>query len=630
MAKIRVDVLLKDGTDEAAFIADVTSNTEVDLKNRLPNSPTLVVLKVEESYLSTLRSHSSVVTAEVEPPIAPTVTYPSIPSVYTLSNKQATGWESSPGSTDGRNCISLQHYYDTDIIRSDDKIGMHHEDDEMNLAGVDYYSTYNGKHVDIVNIDAGPTLSTLASRTGHPDFDDPDNTGTSRCVPVDWTDLEAASNNQVTNSSQGMFDAHTVAVLSAAAGVYGGFAKKANLYAAYAYWESGSPVDGNVEVFDAIKGWHNSKSNNGTTGLKNPTIILTPYGWPTTVIETAIEIEDIDSVTSAALGTSNQPGGGWGSDFTPFTDRNIIPVELYDKATSQWKWCITFPTQTINASFSTACAQAWDAGIVVINASGNWCGTYTGDDSAEFNGTYCSTSGTVTKYSVDFNANEITKGTTGITSHYNLRNYGFAGNPKCISVAAAANSESQPLLDPYSGRGPGVDIVGRGLYTFTAGDESNSTYSDGNKWQQFGGVSCAIPTVGGKAACMMEEYYVLNGAWPTPDQVKNMLIAESRPTLVSVATTNWSNVTGINTNIMPQGSMYARESPHNDLRPHLLVYDTHGGVINPYFTDLAGTPNRVAFWNTKSFNREHTYKERPTSGVLYPRPRKFDYPPPER
>ena len=32
MAKVEVDVLLKDGTDESTFINDVTSNDEVDLK----------------------------------------------------------------------------------------------------------------------------------------------------------------------------------------------------------------------------------------------------------------------------------------------------------------------------------------------------------------------------------------------------------------------------------------------------------------------------------------------------------------------------------------------------------------------------------------------------------------------
>ena len=65
MAKVNVDVLLKDGTDETTFINDVTSNSEVDLVNRLPNSPTLVILDVEESYFGTLRSHSSVVSVEV-------------------------------------------------------------------------------------------------------------------------------------------------------------------------------------------------------------------------------------------------------------------------------------------------------------------------------------------------------------------------------------------------------------------------------------------------------------------------------------------------------------------------------------------------------------------------------------
>ena len=55
MAKVVTNITLKDGTDETTFINDVTSNTEVELKNRLPNTPTIVVLKVEESYLDTLK-----------------------------------------------------------------------------------------------------------------------------------------------------------------------------------------------------------------------------------------------------------------------------------------------------------------------------------------------------------------------------------------------------------------------------------------------------------------------------------------------------------------------------------------------------------------------------------------------
>ena len=44
------------------------------------------------------------------------------------------------------------------------------------------------------------------------------------------------------------------------------------------------------------------------------------------------------------------------------------------------------------------------------------------------------------------------------------------------------------------------------------------------------------------------------------------------------------------------------------------------------FGDHVGTTNLQAFFNNQSFNREHTHGKRPTSGVLYPRPRKFNLP----
>ena len=91
MAKVRADVLLKDGTDEVEFINDVTTNDEVDLNDRLPSSPTLVVLDVEESYFDTLRSHSSVVSVEVELVAHSPLTYPSKPTKYTVTNKTIGG-----------------------------------------------------------------------------------------------------------------------------------------------------------------------------------------------------------------------------------------------------------------------------------------------------------------------------------------------------------------------------------------------------------------------------------------------------------------------------------------------------------------------------------------------------------
>ena len=65
MAQIAVDVLLVDGTNEEDFINSFHNTSEVELKNRLPNSPTLLVLMVEESYISTLESDSRVVSVDI-------------------------------------------------------------------------------------------------------------------------------------------------------------------------------------------------------------------------------------------------------------------------------------------------------------------------------------------------------------------------------------------------------------------------------------------------------------------------------------------------------------------------------------------------------------------------------------
>ena len=39
------------------------------------------------------------------------------------------------------------------------------------------------------------------------------------------------------------------------------------------------------------------------------------------------------------------------------------------------------------------------------------------------------------------------------------------------------------------------------------------------------------------------------------------------------------------------------------------------------FAELAGTPNFFAFWNARAYSREQTMHKRPTTGVMYPRPR---------
>ncbi len=654
MAKVVVDVLLKDGTDETTFINDVTSNTEVDLKDRLPSSPTLVVLDVEESYFNTLRSHSSVVDIEVEAVAHSPVTYPSKPSKYTLSNKTIGGvWKGSGynSSLAGTQWISYQHYLDTDLMVAPERtinsftgsnVGNHYWDsdpdgerDQMRFLGTEpasssghfgddqtYSSFYTGKYVDIVTVEGGttPPSNDYVGWHTHPDWDDPDNSGTTRCIPMNWPNLSDAPNNQVTPNN--MLNAHGTGTLSAAGGIHSGFAKKAKLRAMYL---------SNISItsaLDSVKTWHNAKSVNGTTGLKDPTIVITEWHHPTLNKEFAIKVEDIDSVTDPDGGTTNRPGSGWGSDLTPFVDRLIIPFQLKDPNTNAWHWVIPFQRQSL-ASYHVSLEQCWDAGIVVVTAGGNGGGIFVKESDPRWSGTYCTISGTKDLYTMDYNSSgeqndpcTITKGSTSTANWYPLRIYGPAGIDKAITVAAGQNSEGSPTLDWYSARGPGIDLIGRGTQTWTAGDTADDTFTDGNKWGSFGGTSCAQPTVAGKAACYMEKYYTLHGEWPTPQQVKDAMVAESRSTSMSVKTIDWSNVpTASDTDILP--------NQDSNPDPCLKIKSGSGGT-RPNggwcFGEHMGTPNQQAFWNAKDFNREHTYKKRPTSGVLYPRPRKFDLP----
>ena len=259
-------------------------------------------------------------------------------------------------------------------------------------------------------------------------------------------------------------------------------------------------------------------------------------------------------------------------------------------------------------------------GIIFITAAGNNGGTYVKESDSRWSGTYCTMdSGGVDRYNIRYTTGVSSPVTTNITTYYPFRAYGPHGLDKGIDVAAGQNSETHPMLDGYSNRGPGIDIVGRGAYTFTA--YPTSTDSNDFKWGNFSGTSCATPTVVGKAACMMEEYYTLNGAWPNFDQVKNMLQTEARNgnnRVLDPASTTWSNVpaaSGDDIEIVNQ-ILYPNDS--SLLRVKKTGYQGNGLY---QFAELAGTPNFFAFWNARAYSREQTMDKRPTSGVMYPRPR---------
>ena len=659
MAKVITDVLLKDGTDETTFVNDVTSNDEVELNDMMTGIANFVVLNVEESYIDTLQSHASVVEAQQEVEADSPVTYPSVPSTYTLSNKSIGGttyWT----NYNGQNMISYQHYLDTDHIPdptpdrtingvTGHNVGNHYfatspqgARDQIRHFGTNpasdgstygsdstFYTTYTGKNVDIVTIEGGDGVTNsgyVNYHSTHPDFQDPDNAGTTRMIPMNWSGLSHVSNNQV--SSNNMLNDHAVGTLSAAGGIHSGFAKKSSLRTAYLV---GS--DGISDCLNAVRTWHNSKSNNSETGLPNPTVLLLEWQHTALGKEKAVRIEQIDSITHPVHGTANRPGSGWGSDFSEFVLRDMIPFQLLDPIDGNWYWVMTFGRQT-QATYRTVIEQCWDDGIVVINSGGNNGGVWSTNTHANWSGAYCTLSGTNYEYTMSKNASgeqndgcQIIRGLTNTTTWYPFKCYGPHGIDKSINIAAGQNSEGNPSLDFYTSRGPGVDVIGRGTITWTAGDLGNPVFTDGYRWGTFGGTSCALPTVGGKAACYIEKHYTINGTYPTPDQVKNSMIAEAKATSMSVATTTWSsvpNASGTAINPIQNRSRADGSGGTPCLKIQAGVTAPNGGWI---YGDSAGTPSRQAYWNAQNFNREQTYKKRPTSGVLFPRPRKFDIPP---
>ena len=96
MAKVTVDVQLKDGIDQTIFLNDVTSNTEVDLKNGLDSLPNLVILNVEESYINTLKNHSSVLDA-TQTPVPKEMIFPNPPSILNRNDQTITLSQSPSG-----------------------------------------------------------------------------------------------------------------------------------------------------------------------------------------------------------------------------------------------------------------------------------------------------------------------------------------------------------------------------------------------------------------------------------------------------------------------------------------------------------------------------------------------------
>ena len=113
MAKVAVDVVLKDGEDSTAFGNSFSSNSDVEVKNPMDAIPTLITLNVEESYIDTIKADSRVLAANRgDEPCIPPGTVPGFTSVGPKTVVCTTG-DVSTGQP-GYNYMPLQMYLDQD------------------------------------------------------------------------------------------------------------------------------------------------------------------------------------------------------------------------------------------------------------------------------------------------------------------------------------------------------------------------------------------------------------------------------------------------------------------------------------------------------------------------------------
>ena len=612
MAKTTYDICLHHGVDKQTFIDSFDPDTEASLHKRLECLECCISMNIEESFLETFRSDSRVVQVDERIEAFPA----NIPS---LKSQTATLVTLTPDtSVDGSTIGPMQFYYDTDQINPgtglkygysrdpfvDPPIG---EDDAYDLpSSVTWNYRWTGKNVDIVTLEVGPTsASYTGDHDSHPDFDDPSNTGNSKVIPMNWPGLEGVDNNQVTSNK--VFSKHAIGVLSAAAGTVCGFAKDANLRVAYL----GTGGDGTVECINEIVNWHNSKSNNPETGVPNPTIMIGEYQYLGDRRH-AVPIDKINQIVTPN-GTYNRPGASWGTDFSEFTSKNIIPWKVYNPDTTAYEWCIVFPWQVESSTIKSALSSAWDAGVICINAAGNNAGVYVKADDPENNGTYCVLDTPYDEIYINYGSANVTA-SESLTPLYPFKSYGphGVGGGKSIDVAAGYNSEGLPALDPYTNRGKGIDIIGLGEATWTS--YPSFTFSDGNMWGMFSGTSCAAPTVVGKAACIMEREFYYSGVWPSPNKVKELLINYGKKKVGGLQSTDWSSVPSASTDI------------GNALYFELVKIGNSGNGNGGYnFSELAGTTEIRAFFDPRVFSgtkQEVTKGRRPTAtqgGNCYPR-----------
>ena len=534
MSKKLYNLVLQPGTDEAAFISNEAAG--MDVHDNLNLFDMLLCMMLTEEEAATLKASEKVFEIEAERQVIET-SYPTTTPRYESTGATFRTRTYPPTSGNGKNYTGMNMFFTSEF------------DPASGFAGssAGYFGDFNfddsvksnflGEYVDIVAVEAGTPTSAYDGHENHVDFQEFDSTD-SKFVKMDWStyngSASAVENNQVTNSSGPFWTAHAAGVLSAAGGKYCGWGKKSTLRVIYL-------SNGTNTAYYAVLQWHNTKAVNPATGVRNATVVTGAWGYTGLEHEEFFRIDDIASMTvQGGSVVTNRPGGGWGTDLTPFTSNGIIPRVINDPADSTDKWMLSIPYQSRFSSFDTVMSTFNNYnGIYCFKSAGNNSHIAVNPLDTEWNNYVTPDGGYRVLNTLDSEGkNQFTSSSQSDSNQYVLRT-AIDGGPDQFTIAACQQDDTNRLLDDYSNRGQMIDFASYGAYTWTS--NPSYTYLDG-KWGYFSGTSCAAPVAAGCATVFLDHWFTQRGVYPSLAQLKSLMIKNAKANLIGEDLIDFTNI----------------------------------------------------------------------------------------
>ena len=431
--------------------------------------------------------------------------------------------------------------------------------------------TASGKNVDVLIVDG--SITTTAQ--GHPELAvNADGTGGSRVQPFNWFSLTSAlglgangTYNYGTLPTDVNDTNHGVHVAGTVAGNTLGWAREANIYNIEFYYDgavnqvvNNSPLTSST-LWDYIRQWHNTKPINPVTGRRNPTISNHSYGSSYTK-DSLITNGPYDGVGVVRYrGVTFDKYGDEGSDLT---DAELEARGINVPANGNWQF--TAYSTSLQADLNDAIAD----GIIIVTSAGNNSQKNVKSGDQDYD-----------------NYLYLRTGSNQYAASTPSNRGGQIGAREPTIAVGAIDVRRNDRKASYSTCGNVVDVyaAGTGIVSSTLTNGFGNSVSDPRNssfyLSKINGTSMASPQVAGVIA----------------------LLAESNPGISQAEVNAW-----IEANATKD-----------------LMYDT-GTDSSTDFESLQGSSNRILRWVNQrpetgmSFPKVNA-KARPTSGLVYPRPR---------